>query len=416
MSNQQKTVTVIGAGPIGLEAALYAQAAGYNVSILEKGEVASHVRQWGHVTLFSPFSMNYSPLGKRTLSDSGHTLPADDAYLSGEEYFQRYLQPLASSESLQNAIIENVTVLAISRQQILKNEHIGNGQRQNFPFRILARHSNGREQFYYTDIVIDASGSFSQPNWLGEGGIPALGEQGYRNHIEYGLPDISGTNADRYRGKTTLVVGAGHSAGTTIANFQKLLSEDEETQVIWLTRNSKEQPLQAMQDDPLPGREKVVTIANELCGHSAVRRIGGASVHALDYRSDSDQFVVEISNGGRNEVLTVDRIIANVGYSPDNSIYRELQVHECYASRGPMKLAAALLGESSADCLTQSSKGPDVLKNPEPNFFIIGMKSYGKNSNFLLRVGFEQIRDVFQLISGDEALDLYAAPASLAIS
>lgn len=415
MSNQQKTVTIIGAGPIGLEAALYAQAAGYKVRVLEKGEIANHVRQWGHVTLFSPFSMNHSELGKRTLSDSGHILPADDAYLSGDAYFQRYLQPLASSKSLQNVIEENVTVLAISRQEILKNEHIGNGQRQNYPFRILARYSDGREQFYYTDIVLDASGSFSQPNWLGEGGIPALGEQGYRKHIEYGLPDISGADAERYRGKTTLVVGAGHSAGTSIANFQDLLSEDEETRVIWLTRNNKDQPLQSQPGDPLPGREKVVSIANELCAHSAVRRIGGASVHALDYRSDSDQFVVEISNAGRNEVLTVDRIIANVGYAPDNSIYRELQVHECYASRGPMKLAAALLGESSADCLTQSSKGPDVLKNPEPNFFIIGMKSYGKNSNFLLRVGLEQIRDVFQLISGDETLDLYAAEA-LAVS
>ncbi len=415
MSNQQKTVTIIGAGPIGLEAALYAQAAGYKVRVLEQGEVANHVRQWGHVTLFSPFSMNHSELGKRTLSDSGHTLPEDDAYLSGDAYFQRYLQPLASSKSLENVIEENVTVLAISRQEILKNEHIGNGQRQNYPFRILARHSDGREQFYYTDVVLDASGSFSQPNWLGEGGIPALGEQGYRKHIEYGLPDISGADAERYRGKTTLVVGAGHSAGTSIANFQGLLSEDEETRVIWLTRNNKEQPLQSQPGDPLPGREKVVSIANELCEHSAVRRIGGASVHALDYRSDSDQFVVEISNAGRNEVLTVDRIIANVGYAPDNSIYRELQVHECYASRGPMKLAAALLGESSADCLTQSSKGPDVLKNPEPNFFIIGMKSYGKNSNFLLRVGLEQIRDVFQLISGDETLDLYAAEA-LAVS
>lgn len=65
---------------------------------------------------------------------------------------------------------------------------------------------------------------------------------------------------------------------------------------------------------------------------------------------------------------------------------------------GPMKLSAALLGESSADCMAQTSKGPEVLVNPEPDFFVLGAKSYGKNSNFLIRIGLEQVRDVFSLI------------------
>ena len=78
-------------------------------------------------------------------------------------------------------------------------------------------------------------------------------------------------------------------------------------------------------------------------------------------------------------------MIATVGYGPDNSIYRELQVHECYATRGPMKLAATLLGASSTDCMAQESAGADTLKNPEPNFYIIGNKSYGRNPTFLIR-------------------------------
>ena len=97
--------------------------------------------------------------------------------------------------------------------------------------------------------------------------------------------------------------------------------------------------------------------------------------------------------------MTVDRIIANVGYRPDRSIYEELHVHECYATQGPIKLAAKLLGETSGDCLAQMSYGGDVLKNPEPNFFILGSKSYGRNSNFLLKVGIEQVRDVLTHLS-----------------
>ncbi len=52
--------------------------------------------------------------------------------------------------------------------------------------------------------------------------------------------------------------------------------------------------------------------------------------------------------GGKLSTWEVDRVIANVGYTPDTSLYRELQVHECYASLGPMKLAAALLGQTTA--------------------------------------------------------------------
>jgi len=110
---------------------------------------------------------------------------------------------------------------------------------------------------------------------------------------------------------------------------------------------------------------------------------------------------------GSPTTWTVERLIANVGYTPDNALYRELQIHECYASLGPMRLAAALAGQRGADCLKLAGQGPDALRNPEPNFYILGAKSYGRNSHFLLRLGFEQVRDVFALLTGKPSLDLY---------
>jgi hypothetical protein len=103
----------------------------------------------------------------------------------------------------------------------------------------------------------------------------------------------------------------------------------------------------------------------------------------------------------------VDRVIGNVGYTPDNGLYRELQVHECYASLGPMSLAAALLRHGGSDSLTAPAQGAALLRNPEPNFYILGAKSYGRSPNFLLRAGFEQVREVFTLIAGRPDLDLY---------
>ena len=92
--------------------------------------------------------------------------------------------------------------------------------------------------------------------------------------------------------------------------------------------------------------------------------------------------------------------LALTGRVGDHLLYRQLQVHECYATSGPMKLAAALLGQSGAggDCLDQTSLGPDTLKNPEPGFFILGMKSYGRRNDFLMRVGWQQVDEVFQLL------------------
>ena len=74
---------------------------------------------------------------------------------------------------------------------------------------------------------------------------------------------------------------------------------------------------------------------------------------------------------------------------------RELQVQTCWATEGTYPLAASLLGEAGADCLTTPAFGAETLLHPEPGFFTLGMKSYGRAPNFLLRTGYEQVASVF---------------------
>ena len=109
---------------------------------------------------------------------------------------------------------------------------------------------------------------------------------------------------------------------------------------------------------------------------------------------------------GQAEEVVVDRILGLNGGVGDFTLYRQLQVHECYATAAPMNLSAALLGaagDGPADCLTQASHGVDTLRVPEPNFFVLGMKSYGRNSQFLLRIGWSQVDDVFGLLDAETA-------------
>jgi hypothetical protein len=98
---------------------------------------------------------------------------------------------------------------------------------------------------------------------------------------------------------------------------------------------------------------------------------------------------------GEPRTVVVDRVLALTGAAGDHRLYRQLQVHECYAFDAPMKLSAALLGAASGDCMAQISHGVDTLRNPEPGFFILGAKSYGRNTTFLMRTGWEQVAEVF---------------------
>ncbi len=124
----------------------------------------------------------------------------------------------------------------------------------------------------------------------------------------------------------------------------------------------------------------------------------GRSVETLLRRSDGIEVTLRSAPDGAMEKLVVDRIIALTGSVGDHTLYRQLQVHECWATSGPMKLAAALLASSAVDCLAQTSHGSDTLRNPEPGFFILGEKSYGRNSTYLMRVGWQQVDEVFPLL------------------
>jgi hypothetical protein len=401
LTNGQKSVCIVGAGPIGLEAAIYGLKLGYDVHVLEKGETGHHIRQWDHVQMFSPWKYNRSSLGMELLKEASARVqfPDDEYCPTGEEFLRDYLLPLSKLPLLKKRIHTAVRVLAIGKNNLGKQELIGSPARAGRLFRLLLRDSRGQESMHNFDVVMDCSGTYSQHNWAGNGGIPAIGEQELQNEIVYKLDDVAGGKSRMYINKKTLLLGHGYSAATTLFQFHELIREYPHTSLVWIIRSERTMPYELIENDALPLRSELARTANEIASNppkniTVVRR---ANVEAV--KKHGKQYTVTIDQAGTKRNITVDRIIANVGYSPDNSIYRELQVHECYASRAPYKLAAALLGETSKDCLAQSSHGADTLKNPEPNFFIIGSKSYGKNSNFLLRTGIDQVKEVYSLIA-----------------
>jgi hypothetical protein len=164
--------------------------------------------------------------------------------------------------------------------------------------------------------------------------------------------------------------------------------------VIWVLRNP-EPGWGTHEGDPLPERARLAAEAQALASGSSpaveVRR--GMAIEELS--RPNGKIEVTLRNGTGSERVAVDRVLSLTGFVGDHELYRQLQVHECYATCGPIKLSAALLGAAAGDCLAQTSHGADTLMNPEPGFFILGIKSYGRNNTFLMRVGWDQVSEVF---------------------
>jgi thioredoxin reductase len=394
-------LAVLGAGPIGLECALAARTLGFPVTVYEAGTVGSHPAAWGHVRLFTPWSLNVSGLARTRLARAGAWDVEANVCPTGSELVARYLEPLASLPDLAGAVRERRRVIAIGRGDRIKRDPAGDRTAQ--PFRLLLDAPAG-EETAEADAVIDATGVFGQPNALGRGGIPAPGERASTGWIERGLPDVMGRDRARFEGRRVLVAGGGLSAATTVVALASLPG----TRTLWATRRPSP-PLHEIPGDPLPSRVALIREANGLAADppSGFQHLGGFTVSRLAQRGGAIEVGLEAASERRT--VRVDRIVSQTGFHPDASIHRELQVHACYASEGPMRLAAALDG--GPDCMAQTGHGPESLLSPEPGFFIAGHKAYGRNPSFLLRIGHEQVRDIFRLLTGDRSLELDGSPA-----
>ena len=384
-------IAILGAGPIGLEAALAAAGRGDDFTVLEAAPaVGGHVRRWGHVRTFTPWDMTVSPRMRAALPDA----PRGGALPTGDDIADELLEPVAALPALRGRIRCATRVLAVGREGLLKHEAIGDPRRARRPFRLLVLKADGREAIVHADVVLDATGTYGSPNRLGDGGIAAVNEGAFEDRIARFLPAFDAEPA-AWAGRTILLTGAGHCAQTAARALAQFARDAPGTRVVWAVRNPAPD-WGAAADDPLPERAALNAAAAQLAAGAsdAVTLRAGHVTEAL-HAAGGDRIAVTLRNGAGEEIA-VDRILALNGGVGDHGLYRQLQVHECYATCGPMNLAAALLGEAGGgDCLAVVAHGPETLRNPEPGFFILGAKSYGRSSRFLLSVGWRQVDDVF---------------------
>lgn len=388
-----KRAVVIGAGPMGLEAALRLIDRGFETTVLEAGRVGEHIRQWGHIRMFSPLAMNLSHRAKEIL---GGKLPKGETIQTGNEFVRTVLEPLAQTEILRNKIVTGQRVFAVARTGLGKMGLPNHPLRAERGFKVLTEDREGREQVYQADYVFDASGVFGQGNWSGASGMPALGERSINDRIIRHPPNLM-QQAERFTGKRILVLGNGHSAANTIVAFHELLQREAATQVIWAVRSDRTKPVSEVADDPLTERAAIVDAANALAAHppanlKVLRRTNVEEFHRLD-NGESTPLKVVLKVWKNFETVEVDEVISLTGYRPNLDMLRETTVEFSGITEGPARLYKAL--SNITDCLARIEVNPKDLQSGEPNLFIVGIKSYGRNPGFLLQSGLDQLEAIF---------------------
>lgn len=386
-------VVVIGAGPVGLAAAAHLAERGVDFTVLEAGPgVAAAIDEWRHVKLFSPWRYGIDAAARRLLERAGGwTEPDLGALPTGGDLVDDYLEPLTKTPELSGRVRYNAHVVAVTRVGF---DRIRTAGRENAPF--LVRLADGSE--VHASAVIDAAGTWRRPNVLGGAGIPALGETdpAAADRIASALPDVLGRDRDRFAGRRTAVVGAGHSAATTLLELGELAEQVPGTEVLWVVRGTDQaRTYGGGEADELPARGALGMRLRKLVQSGRVELISGFRTEQVTPTADGR---VELVSGQQRVV--VDTVVNSTGFRPDHDMVGELRL-DLDPILGSTRALAPLIDPNKHSCGTVPPHGVDELAHPEPGYYAVGAKSYGRAPTFLLATGYEQARSVVAALAGD---------------
>jgi len=393
--SNKRPVAIIGAGPVGLAAAAHLRERTIPFVVLEASEgVAASFASTAHVRLFSTWSMNVDRAAARLLEASGWTAPEPTTLPTAGDLRTRYLEPLAGL--LRDDIRFGVRVESISRRGFDKVRTVG---REGAPFVLRLLTLTGHEDIE-ASAVIDASGTWGNPNWMGANGLPAIGEREHRARIHYGMPDVLGSLRSRYANKRVLVVGAGHSAAGSLLALAELTTSAPRTSIVWAVRGkSLARVLGGGENDGLKARGQLGLRLRALIDAGQLQLVRGLHIEAL-VEQGPRLTVRGMDDAGEARLENLDEIIVATGARPDLSVARELRLRLDPWLESTEALAP-LIDPNVHSCGSVPPHGHRELSHPEVGYYTVGAKSYGRAPNFLLATGYEQVRSVVAALAGD---------------
>jgi len=390
-------VVIIGAGPIGLAAAANLVERGIDFTILESGhEVASAVKLWGHTRLFSPWRHLIDPASRRLLDGAGWTPPADEGRApTGQELVDDYLVPLSGLDQIGPRIRYGTRAVAVTREGM---DRTRTARREQTPFVVRIETSGGEIEELTGRAVIDASGTYASPNPLSSSGLDPIGAADVDGLVVHALPDVLGADRERFVGRHTTVVGAGHSAANTLIALAELARSEPATRITWLIRNASATRVSSSPEDELADRARLGSRLDQLVEAGVIEKIDSFEISRIARHGAGVRLAG--SRCGKPVVHDADVAVNATGFRPNLGMLREIRLQLDDIVEAPVRLAP-LIDPNLHSCGTVEPHGFDELRHPESGFFIVGMKSYGRAPTFLLATGYEQVRSVAAWLDGD---------------
>ncbi len=387
-------IAIIGAGPIGLAAAAHLSAKNEKFVIFESGHsVGFNILQWSHVRLFSSWNYNVDKVAVKLLEDSAWKAPLMKRLPFGKELVEDYLMPLANLPEINPYIKLNSKVVAISKQGLDKMKNAERGE-QSF---IIYVERDGHTERIQAKAVIDATGTWGQPNPVNADNVWTQQERSLSSRITYGIPDVKGKDRSTFEHKRVAVVGGGHSAINTILELANL----EGTEIVWILRKNRVDEVYGGEAlDALPARGQLGSRIHQLVDSGKINVHTPFLIHQV-VEEDGTLTIQGSSKQKDSSIHNIDQIIANTGSRPDFSFLREIRL-EIDSTTESVSALAPLIDPNIHSCGTVRPHGEAELRQPEKNFYVVGMKSYGRAPTFLMATGYEQVRSIVAHLTGDQ--------------
>jgi thioredoxin reductase len=344
------------------------------------------------VRTFSPWPELVDEAAARLLAPMGWIRPTS-GYPSGGEWVEDYLVPL--SNLLGEHVRYRQRVIGVSRQG---HDRVLTPGRRDAPFVVHLKGGDGDESRVCARAVIDASGTWAQPNPVGSDGLPAMGERAAAaaGLVTYIPPTPE--QAASWAGRHVVVVGSGHSAMTAVIGLAETVRREPTTQVTWaLRRGAVGDTFGGPADSALPQRDALCARVRAAADEGLLTLVTGFRTERVDV--DGGQ-VVLVAEDGR-ALPAADVVVGLTGFRPNLSFLSELRLDLDLVLQAPSKLAPSI-DPNVHTCLSVPPHGAAELAHPEePDLYVVGMKSYGRAPTFLALTGYEQVRSVAAELAGD---------------
>ncbi|WP_409300432.1 NAD(P)-binding domain-containing protein [Peribacillus sp. SCS-155] len=391
-------VAIIGAGPVGLAAAAHLIKKGERFILFEAGSsVGASMLEWGHVRMFSPWQYNIDKAAKELLEQSGWSSPKADDLPTGKEMVDEYLLPLSNLPEIKAHITLNAKVVGVARKALDK---LKTGNRDQVPFQLYME-VDGDTRVFEAKAVIDSSGTWTNPNPIMSNGLWTNAERKLQSRIFYGIPNV-GEQEERYRNKSVMVVGGGHSAINALLDLAALQEKYPEMRIYWVLRKSHIAEVYGGQEnDGLPARGELGIRIQRLVETRKLDILTPFHISSVGLKDGAIRILGDL-NGEESNITGIDEIVVSTGFRPDTSFLNEIRLNLDPAVES-VEALAPLIDPNLHSCGTVRPHGEGELRQPEKNFYIVGMKSYGRAPTFLLATGYEQVRSVVAYLTGDFA-------------